>query len=80
MIYIGQTANLKDRLLRHNQNRNKFTKNKGPWKLLFAKSFDTRDEAVSLELKLKKLKNKTFILRWIDQQNGLEHPDKSGGS
>ncbi|MCZ7611485.1 MAG: GIY-YIG nuclease family protein [Ignavibacterium sp.] len=28
--YIGHTSNLEDRLLRHNSNRNKFTKNKGP--------------------------------------------------
>lgn len=34
MHYIGHTSDLNDRLLRHNRNRNKFTKDKGPWELI----------------------------------------------
>lgn len=79
MLYIGQTGNLDDRLLRHNQNRNQFTKNKGPWKLVFAQSFETRAEAVKLETKLKKFKNREYLLKWIQQQNGFEHPDLQSG-
>ncbi len=63
MFYIGQTKNLEDRLKRHNHNRNKFTKGKGPWKLVFVKSFTSRTEAVALEKKLKALKNRTALNR-----------------
>jgi putative endonuclease len=59
-LYIGQTNNLSDRLIRHNTDRNKWTKGKGPWELIFSKSFSSRAEAVGLERKLKGFKNKTF--------------------
>ncbi|WP_052324559.1 GIY-YIG nuclease family protein [Haliscomenobacter hydrossis] len=46
VLYIGQTNNLPDRILRHNTNRNKWTKNKGPWTLIFSRAFETRSEAM----------------------------------
>jgi putative endonuclease len=68
ILYIGQTNNLQDRLLRHNTNRNKWTKNKGPWVLIFSKAFDSRAEAMNLETHLKGSKNPQYLLRWIEQQ------------
>ena len=68
-IYIGQTNNLEDRLLRHNSNRNKWTKNKGPWVFIFHKEFETRSEAIILERKLKAFKKRERVLAWI-QNNG----------
>ena len=65
--YIGQTNNLEDRIKRHNANRNKYTKGKGPWKLIYSKGFSTRSEAVKLEMKLKSLKNKEYLQKWIDE-------------
>ena len=65
-LYIGQTNDIEDRLLRHNSNRNKWTKHKGPWVLLFRKEFETRSEAVQLERKLKGFKNKDSVLAWIE--------------
>ena len=74
-LYIGQTNNLQDRILRHNQNRNKWTKNKGPWKLIFARQFETRAEAVQLERKLKSYKDKLYLLEWIsDQDDNIANP------
>ncbi len=67
-LYVGQTNNLEDRMLRHNQNRNKWTKNKGPWKLIFALQMETRSEAVLLERKLKSYKDKAYLLEWISEQ------------
>jgi putative endonuclease len=64
-LYIGQTNDLKDRLLRHNSNRNKWTKNKGPWSLIFSQQFETRSEAVRLERKLKGFKKRERVLAWI---------------
>ena len=84
IFYIGQTNNLTDRVNRHNQNRNKYTKGKGPWELIFSKGFVTRAEAVRLEMKLKSFRNKAFLEKWIYENTissaGLEHPDASGGS
>ena len=54
--YIGQTNNLEDRLIRHNENRCRSTKNKGPWILIGNKICNSRSEAVLLEHRLKKMK------------------------
>jgi putative endonuclease len=69
-LYIGQTNNLSDRLQRHNTNRNNYTKGCGPWMIIFSKQFDTRSEAILLEMKLKSWKNKEKILEWISLQSG----------
>jgi putative endonuclease len=61
-LYIGQTENLERRLLEHNLNQSKSTRNKGPWKLIFKKEFESRSDAVKLELKLKSIKNKNYLL------------------
>ena len=55
--YIGQTANLDDRLHRHNSNRSKYTSNKGKWNLIVAVQMSSRSEAVRLETKLKNFKD-----------------------
>ena len=64
-LYIGQTNNLEDRLRRHNESRNEYTKNRGPWELIYHHEFKTRSEAVELEKELKSFKNKNYILNWI---------------
>jgi putative endonuclease len=68
-LYIGQTNNIEDRLHRHNSGQSPATKGKGPWDLLFSKSFATRVEAVQLELKLKSFKNHQYIISWIENNN-----------
>ena len=70
IFYIGQTNDLDDRIKRHNQNRNKFTKNKGPWMLIYSNSFQTRAEAIQLEMKFKSFKSKEYLQNWIEQQDG----------
>jgi predicted GIY-YIG superfamily endonuclease len=45
---------LVDRLLRHNEGRNKYTKEGGEWKLLWSGIKETRSAAVRLESILKK--------------------------
>ena len=67
-LYIGSTNNLEDRIKRHDENRNSYTKGKGPWVLLYSKKFETRSEAVRLELDLKKKKSKVRTLSWIKAQ------------
>ncbi len=48
-------------MIEHNTGQTKSTKNKGPWKLIFKRPFDTKLEANKFELELKKLKNKEYI-------------------
>jgi putative endonuclease len=64
-LYIGQTNNLEARIKRHNNNKNFTTKNKGHWKIIYSKEFETRSEAMLYEKKLKSIKNKEYILREI---------------
>ena len=70
LYYIGHTNNLDDRLKRHNQNRNKFTKGKGPWELIIAFTCSTKSGAYQLELKLKALKNSKLAIEYL---NNLVH-------
>ena len=60
-INIGQTNNLDSRLDRHNSNQCKFTKNKGPWRIIFSESFETRSEAMNREKFLKSGKGREWI-------------------
>ena len=68
MLYIGQTSNVEKRLARHNAGGSRFTRGKGPWRLLFSVSFETRSEAVLMENKLKGFKNPAKIKEWICKQ------------
>ena len=61
-FYIGHTQDIQIRLQYHNSGRSKYTRNRGPWKLLAFKSFDSRSEAMREEMRLKKLKNRERIL------------------
>jgi len=67
LYYIGHTNNLDDRLRRHNSNRNKFTRNKGPWKLVSSAKCDTKSEAYKLELKLKSFKNSEYAIEYLNK-------------
>ena len=62
--YIGQTANLADRLARHIQKRSKYTRT-GDWKLVYTEDYPTRSEAVRRESYLKKLKDKALIEKLV---------------
>lgn len=48
--YVGQTNNMDDRLLRHNDGQVRATKNRRPLKILFQENFNTRKESMAREL------------------------------
>lgn len=52
--YIGLSDNIQTRLAQHNNNQSRWTKNKGPWQLIWQSSFMTLSEARKLENKLKR--------------------------
>ena len=51
--YVGQTGDLERRMFQHNSGQNKSTKHGVPWRLRYAKSFLTHNEAMSCELQVK---------------------------
>jgi len=65
--YFGHCSSLTQRVKDHNMGQTTSTRNKGPWKLIFARQFDSKLEANRFELKLKKLRNKEYIKREFRQ-------------
>lgn len=52
--YIGQSKDLQITLWQHNAKTIPATAGGKPWEVKFTQSFDTRNEALSLEMRLKK--------------------------
>ena len=59
--YIGSTADLNERLQRHNQGRSRYTKTGIPWKIVHTEQFDTRSQATQRERQIKKRKSREYI-------------------
>ena len=59
--YYGSSDNVEQRLSDHNSNRAKYTRFKGPWRLIFQRDFDNKTEALKFEIQLKRMKNKNYI-------------------
>jgi putative endonuclease len=64
-FYIGQTANLEDRIRRHNQGRNLYTKGKAPWTLIYQESFVSRAEATKREREIKARKDRDYVAQLV---------------
>lgn len=63
--YIGSTEDLEKRLLRHNNGFSKYTKNRGPFVIVYKQTFNTRSEAYNREKYLKSLKSRKAIEKLI---------------
>ena len=59
--YTGQTNNLEDKLFRHNSGLSLSTKSGISWNLVYQIQFNTRSEAVQLEIKIKKRGAKRYL-------------------
>jgi putative endonuclease len=70
-FYIGTTANLDDRIKRHNEGRSKSTKSGRPWEIVYTKGFDNRSDALSRERQLKKWKSRKRIEELINRNSVL---------
>lgn len=70
LFYIGFTADLKKRIFQHQHNQSEYTKNRGPWKLIYYEAGLSKEDAIAREKYLKSgmghryIKNrlKNFIL------------------
>ena len=65
--YVGQTADIEERLKRHNSGKVKSTKYGLPWKIVLQIVVLNRSEAMLLENKIKKRGAK----RYIDNHRGV---------
>jgi putative endonuclease len=74
--YIGQTEDLQERVKRHNSGKNKYTRLYIPWELRWWKKFNTRSEAVKEERKIKRIKKREGIKRYVDTNDyrGVAQP------
>ncbi len=68
VYYKGFSENVAQRLLYHNENRSRYTSNKGMWELVYSKVFETKKEALVEELRLKKLNRKSIELLIQNQE------------
>ena len=59
--YIGQTSDLDQRLKRHNTNTGRYTKNKGPFVLIYKEEFISRSEAMRREKFLKSGQGREYL-------------------
>ena len=67
IFYKGYTQYPEKRLFEHNNGLSRYTKGKGPWKLVYLEKFKTKREALIRERQLKKANPK--YLRWLIQQD-----------
>ncbi|MBI5357374.1 GIY-YIG nuclease family protein [Candidatus Saccharibacteria bacterium] len=59
--YVGQTKDIDKRIVAHNTNMSRYTKNKGPWKLVYSEDFETRSEAMKREKYFKTGKGRELL-------------------
>ena len=69
-FYIGQSNDVENRLIKHNEGKSKYTSKKIPWKIAYFEEYETRKEAIQRERFLKKQKNRSFYQRLIDTWSG----------
>ena len=65
--YTGVTKNIKERLQRHNQGRNKSTRNHRPWKVIYTENLNTKLEALKREKQIKSWKKGEAFKKLLKQ-------------
>ena len=77
-LYTGWTNDIMHRLKMHNEGKGaKYTRGRGPVELVYLEEFDTKQEAMSKEAKIKRLtrKEKLLLIENYQQEQklNLEH-------
>ncbi|MGQ9643826.1 MAG: GIY-YIG nuclease family protein [Ignavibacterium sp.] len=66
-IYVGMTANIKDRMHRHNSGYEKTTRSYRPFELIYLEAFDNRKQAREKEKYLKSGSGKEYLKKIVNQ-------------
>ena len=69
-FYIGHTADMNDRLQRHNNGEVFSTKAHRPWELVYSEEFETRREAMMRERELKSWKKTARLQKLMVRMAG----------
>ncbi|MBW6498964.1 MAG: GIY-YIG nuclease family protein [Bacteroidales bacterium] len=59
-FYKGYTSDIEKRLWEHNNGLSRYTRNKGPWKLVFEKKFENKSEALLFEKRIKRFNSNSL--------------------
>ena len=65
--YIGSTSDISRLIIEHNKGCSKYTKNRGPFELIYKEEYETLSEAKKREYHLKSLKSRVAIENLIKQ-------------
>jgi putative endonuclease len=66
-FYIGYTADLEERIKRHNQKSKGLIGSNNDWQLVYQEKFLTKEEAVQRERQIKSWKSRVKILELINK-------------
>lgn len=64
-FYIGSTENIEKRIERHNKGYSRYTKSRGPFKIVYQEHYNTVSEAKKREYYLKSLKSRKALEKLI---------------
>ena len=78
-LYIGQTKDLSRRLLEHETGVARYTRGRGPWKLVLSEEYSTRSEAMEREKSLKSGKGRAWLKNMLNGRAGPPQADLPPG-
>ena len=68
--YVGHTDNLERRLKEHLDGKSRYTKGRGPWKLVYKERYSSRKKAAQREKYLKTGSGRSFLKRTLKKMEG----------
>jgi len=74
MFYVGASEETAVRLLQHNEivpNPSRWTRGRGPWRLVYTRRFDSKREALQAERFIKRMKSRAFIEKLVSREYDL---------
>ena len=69
-FYVGHTADLEERINRHNQGRSLYTRGRLPWRLIYQEVFDSRSDAMKREQEIKSKKDRAYLMQLVRASPG----------
>jgi len=60
-FYVGYTAALESRLIKHNSKHKGFTNGVGDWRVVYSEQFETKQDAMRREKQIKLWKSRKLI-------------------